>query len=161
MLRVVEAILILSPVIYGLSLYGWSLQPMITPSYTPPKMSFSVGEVKPAYLEGVMVIYVSIANEGEVPVTVVDFKAPIIYKEERIGEALLKSPVNLPAGENATLIIVADIENATPLIKGMMQGDGSLELPGRVKVDVMGVTAEAPMNITVSTRKLVEASGGR
>lgn len=152
--KALETALILAPIVYGLSLYGWDVQSMMVPSYKSPGMGFSIGDAEPALFEDLTAINVSVTNTGECPITVTDFQAPVLYRGNKIGEAYLRYPVSIPSGETAYLIIVVELSNAT-------LSDVVVELPGRVRVKLMGLLVEAPLNITVSIWNIPEDMRGR
>ena len=151
--KALETALILAPIVYGLCLYGWDVQSMMVPSYKSPGMGFSVGDAEPVLFEDLTVINVSVTNTGECPITVTDFQAPVLYRGNKIGEAYLRYPVSIPSGETAYLIIVVELSNATL--------SDVVELPGRLRVKLMGLLVEAPLNITVSIWNIPEDMRGR
>ena len=152
--KAVETALILAPIVYGLCLYGWDVQSMMVPSYKSPGMGFSIGDAEPVLFEDLTVINVSVTNTGECPITVTDFQAPVLYRGNKVGEVYLRYPVSIPLGETTYLIIVVELSNAT-------LSDVVVELPGRVRVELMGLVVEAPLNITVSIGTFLRACGGR
>lgn len=152
---ILEAIVILLPVIYGLNAYGWDFRELATPLYDIPRIDFSLGEVSSFLSDDTVCFNISIMNEGELSLHIEAFNASISHKDTIIGEACLESPVDIEPGEEGGIIMVFEVISLEPVID--LDENELLDLTGDLSLEVQGIRVEASMGTTIPVKVLAEA----
>jgi hypothetical protein len=156
--KILEVIIILLPLIYGLTVVGGDLGQLATPVYTPPEIGFSMGDVTSFLRNDTVILNVSITNDGSLTVVVEAFHATVVYKGSIIGEAYLEAPVRIASGEETDIQLVVDHVDFTPLLNA--DEDEVLDLEGNLSLTMQGVQVSAPINMTIQLKTLIDALGG-
>ena len=156
--KILEAVVILLPLVYGLIIAGGDLGKLTTPVYTPPEIGFSLGDVTSVLRNDTSVLNVSITNDGALEVYVEAFNATLVYKNVTVGEAHLEAPVHIASGEEVDILLVVDYVDLTPLLNA--DEDEVLDLQGSITLEMQGVQVSTPFNMTIQLKTLMEALGG-
>jgi len=157
-IKILEAIVILLPIIYGVTLAGWDLGELATPVYTPPEIGFSLGDVTSFLRNDNIILNVLITNDGSLTVDVEALQATIVYKNVIVGEVYLEAPVHIASGEETDILLVVDHVDLTPLL--LADEDEVLDLQGNLSFVMQGVQVSAPLNMAIQVKTLIEALGG-
>ena len=153
--RILEVIVILLPVIYGLNAYGWDFGELSTPIYDIPRIDFALDEVSSFRSDDTDFFNVSIINAGDLSICIKAFNASISYKNTLIGEAYLEAPVEIEPGERGSIILVFEVINLEPLID--IDEQEALDLTGELRLEVQSIDVEVSMDTTIQVKVLAEA----
>jgi hypothetical protein len=156
--KILEAVIILLPLIYGLTVAGGDLGQLATPVYTPPEIGFSLGDVTSVLRNDTVILNMTITNDGSLTVDVEAFHATLFYKNAIIGEAYLEAPVHIASGEEVDILLVVDNVDLTPLLHA--DEDEVLDLQGNLSLKMQGVQVRTPLNVTIQLKTLIDALGG-
>ena len=154
--KILEAVVILLPIIYGLTVAGGDLGELATPVYTPPEIGFSLGDVTSFLRNDNVVLNVSITNDGSLTVDVEAFHATLVYKNAIVGEVYLEAPVHIASGVETDILLAVD-GDLTPLL--LADEDEVLDLQGNLSFVMRGVQVSAPLNMAIQVKTLIEALG--
>jgi hypothetical protein len=152
---ILEAIVILLPVIYGLNAYSWDFGELAAPNYDIPRIDFSLGEVSAFRSDDMVYFNMSISNDGELLLHIEAFNASIAHKNMMIGEACLKSPVDIESEAEGSIIMVFEVLSLEALID--LDENELLDLTGDLGLEVQGIGVEVSMGTTIPVKVLVEA----
>ncbi len=153
--KLLEVVVILMPVIYGITVAGGDFGGLITPVYTPPEIGFSVGDVTSMRRGDVVVLNVSLTNESGFAVDIEAFNATLFYQDLVIGEVYLEAPVHIAAGEATSIQLVVDHVNLTPLADA--DENEALELRGQISLTMQGVQVRTPFTVAFQLKTLRDA----
>ena len=156
--KILEAVVILLPIIYGLAVAGLDLEELGTPIYTLPEIGFSLGDVTSFLRDDNVVFNVSITNDGSLTVDVEVFHAAIVYKNANVGEVYLEAPVHIASGEETNVLLAVDNVDLTLL--NLADEDEVLDLQGNLIFVIQGVQMSAPLDMEVPVKTLIETLGG-
>ncbi len=156
--KILEAVVILLPLIYGLTIAGGDLSKFANPVYTPPEIGFSVGDVTSLLRNDTSVLNVSITNDGTLEVYVESFNVTLVYKNETVGEAHLEAPIHIASGEEVNILLVVDYVDLTLLLHA--HEDEALDLRGNINLEMQGVQVSTPLNMTIQLKTLIDALEG-
>lgn len=156
--KILEAVVILLPLIYGLTIAGGDLGKLATPVYTPPEIGFSLGDVTSILINDTSILNISITNEGTLEVYVEAFNATLVYRNVIVGEAHLEAPIHIASGEEVDILLVVDYVDLTPLLHA--DEDEVLDLQGNIILEMQGVQVSTPINMTIQLKTLIDALGG-
>jgi hypothetical protein len=155
--KILEAVVILLPIIYGVTVVGWDLGELATPVYTPPEIGFSLGDVTSFLRNDNVILNVSITNDGSLIVDVEALNATIVYNNAIVGEVYLEAPVHIASGEetNIQLVVNGDLTSLLNIDENEI-----LDLQGNLSFVMQGVKVSAPLNMAIPMKTLIEALGG-
>jgi hypothetical protein len=155
--KILEAIVILLPIIYGVTVVGWDLGELATPVYTPPEIGFSLGDITSFLRNDNVILNVSITNDGSLIVDVEALNATIVYNNAIVGEVYLEAPVHIASGEetNIQLVVNGDLTSLLNIDENEI-----LDLQGNLSFVMQGVKVSAPLNMAIPMKTLIEALGG-
>jgi len=156
--KILEAVVILLPLIYGLTIAGGDLGKLANPVYTPPEIGFSLGDVTSLLRNDTRVLNVSITNDGTLEVYIKSFNATLVYKNVSVGEAHLEAPIHIASGEEVDILLVVDFVDLTPLLHA--DEDEALDLQGNINLEMQGVQVSTPLNMTIQLKTLLDALEG-
>lgn len=156
--KIFEAVVILLPIIYGVTVAGWDLGELASPVYTPPEIGFSLGDLTSFLRNDNVILNVSITNDGSLTVDVEAFNAAIVYKNANVGEVYLEAPVNIASGEETNILLAVD--NVDLSLLNLADEDEVLDLQGNLIFVMQGVQVSAPLNMEVPVKTLIETLGG-
>jgi hypothetical protein len=153
--KILEVVVILLPVIYGVAVAGEDFGGLVTPVYTPPELGFTLGDVTSTRRNDVVVLNVSLTNDSTFAVDIEAFNATLIYQDAVIGEVYLEALVHIPSGEATTIQLVVDHVNLTPLSDA--DENEVLELRGHLSLTMQGVQVRTPFTMPVQLKTLRDA----
>ena len=156
--KILEAVVILLPIIYGLVVVDLDLGEFATPIYTLPEIGFSLGDVTSFLKDDNVIFNVSITNDGSLTVDVDAFHAAIVYQNAVVGEVYLEAPVHLASGEETEILLAVDQVDTTLLL--LADEDEVLDLQGDLSFVMQGVQVSAPLNMAIQVKTLIETLGG-
>jgi hypothetical protein len=155
--KILEAVVILLPIIYGVTIVGWDLGELATPVYTPPEIGFSLGDITSFLRNDNVILNVSITNDGSLIVDVEALHATIVYNNAIVGEVYLEAPVHIASGEETDIQLIVD-GDLTSLLN--VDENEVLDLQGNLSFVMQGVQVSAPLNMAIPVKTLIEALGG-
>lgn len=153
--KVLEVVVILLPVIYGVIVAGGDFSGLVTPVYTPPEIGFSLGEVTSMRRDDTVVLNVSLTNDCGFAVDIEAFNATLFYQDLIIGEVYLEAPVHIAAGEEATIQLAVNHVNLTPLTDA--DENDLLELRGHLSLTLQSVQVQTPFTMEFQLKTLRDA----
>ena len=156
--KILEAVVILLPIIYGLGVAGLDLGELATPIYVLPEIDFSLGDITSFLRDDNVVFNVPITNDGSLTVDIDAFQAAIVYQNVVVGEVYLEAPVHLVSGEETEILLAVDQVDTTLLL--LADEDAVLDLQGDLSFVMQGVQVSAPLNMAFPVKTLIETLGG-
>jgi LEA14-like dessication related protein len=142
---------VLVPIVYGLAIYGWNLQAMVVPLYTPPKIDSRLEPSGIRFERGQLFAGFKLTNLGEVKVVLEGLNAEVYGPD---GKALApasldKAVVSLP-GSAQTLTLKVEVNEATlsEIASYFMEGRDriNIEVRGNAVLRVFGSRVTAPVS---------------
>jgi LEA14-like dessication related protein len=142
---------VLVPIVYGLAIYGWNVQAMVVPLYTPPKIDFRLEPSGIIFERGQFFAEFKFTNLGEVKVVLEGLNAEVYGPD---GKALApasldKAVVSLP-GSAQTLTLKVEVNEATlsRIMSYFMEGRDriNIEVRGNAVLRVFGSRVTAPVS---------------
>jgi LEA14-like dessication related protein len=142
---------VLLPIIYGLTVYGWNIQAMIMPSYSPPKIDFRLEPSGTRFERGQLLAEFKLTNLGEVKVVLEGLSAEVYGPD---GKALApasldKAVVSIP-GSTQTLTLKVEVNEAafSKIASYFMEGRDriNIEVRGNAMLRVFGSKVTAPVS---------------
>jgi len=149
-----SAVVVLVPILQGLSQYSWNVSQLVTPSYSPPKVDFSMRFVDVKFEGGDLYATFELKNLGEVRMKLEGLNATA-YGPDRsaIAPAALVRGVSLePGAADAVLIRLSINEDAFKALASYIieAGRVDLEVKGTVVVEIFGSRATMPITTSFS-----------
>ncbi len=142
---------VLLPVVYGLNVYGWDIQALATPLYSPPRIDFRFEPSGLRFEGGQPYATFKLTHLGEVKAVFEGLKAMVHGPDgEVLAPATLDKAVTLTPNSTETLILKLNIDEAA--LKKLMhyfgEGRGSInvEVRGEALVRVFGSKVTAPIS---------------
>jgi hypothetical protein len=114
LMLLLSASAVLVPIVYGLAIYGWNVQAMVVPLYTPPKIDSRLEPSGIIFERGQLLAEFKLTNLGEVKVVLEGLNAEFYGPD---GKALApasldKVVVSIP-GSTQTLTLKVEVNEAT------------------------------------------------
>jgi LEA14-like dessication related protein len=151
LMLLLSASAVLVPIVYGLAIYGWNLQAMVVPLYTPPKIDSRLEPSGIRFERGQLFAGFKLTNLGEVKVVLEGLNAEVYGPD---GKALApasldKAVVSLP-GSAQTLTLKVEVNEATlsEIASYFMEGRDriNIEVRGNAVLRVFGSRVTAPVS---------------
>jgi hypothetical protein len=153
LMLLLSASTVLVPIVYGLAVYGWNVQAMVVPLYTPPKIDFRLEPSGLRFERGQLLAELKLTNLGEVKVMFEKLNAEVYGPD---GKALApasldKAVVSLPGStQTLTLKVKVEVNEATlsRIASYFMGGRDiiSIEVRGNAVLRVFGSKVTAPIS---------------
>ncbi len=153
--KLLEVIAIMMPVIYGITVAGGDFGGLVTPVYTPPEIGFSLGDVTSTRRGDVVVLNVSLTNDSGFAVDIEAFNATLFYRDLVIGEVYLEATVHIATGETTTVQLIVNHVNLTPLADA--DENETLDLRGQISLTLQGMQVRTPFTMAFQLKTLRDA----
>ena len=151
LMLLLSASTVLVPIVYGLAVYGWNIQAIVMPLYSPPKIDFRLEPSGIRFERGQLLAEFKLTNLGEVKVMFEGLNAEV-YGPDRKALApasLDKAVVSIP-GSTQTLTLKVEINEATlsKIASYLMEGRDriNIEVRGNATLRVFGSKVTAPIS---------------
>jgi hypothetical protein len=87
-------IIVVAPIIYGMSSCGWSIQAFVTPSYSPPNIDFPIESSGLRFEDKQLLVIFRVTNLGEVKIVFEALNVTVYGPDgEALAPAILYKPV--------------------------------------------------------------------
>ena len=149
-LWLLSLVMIVAPIIYALNLYGWNIQALVTPSYSPPKVDFRLEPLGVKFEGGVLDAALKLSNLGEVEVVFEGLDATAYGPDGKaLAPAALGKTVTLSQNTTETLDLKISVDEAAlnKLISYLEErGSVNVEVKGEASIRVFGSKVTAPIS---------------
>jgi LEA14-like dessication related protein len=149
LMLLLSAFAVLVPIVYGLAVYGWNIQAMVMPLYSPPKIDFRLEPSGLRFDRGQLRAEFKLTNLGEVKVVLEGLNAEVYGPD---GKALApasldKAVVSLP-GSTQTLKIEVNEAALSRIASYFMGGRDrvNIEVKGEAILRVFGSRVTTPFS---------------
>ena len=148
----------LGPILYGLNLYDWDLDRVISINYTLPRIDFDSRLNDIYFRGGRLYIEYIIINMGEVNISITDLDASIYGLDgEYLADVYILESIDIFSGESETLIVYVDMDEGTisRFIEYIMGDGGRILLRGNLIILAFSSRVEYPLDITIDIPRKV------
>jgi LEA14-like dessication related protein len=142
---------VLVPIVHGLAVYGWNIQAMVMPLYSPPKIDFRLEPSGLRFDRGQLRVEFKLTNLGEVKVVLEGLNAEVYGPDGKalVPASLDKAVVSLP-GPTQTLTLKIEVNEAvlSRITSYFMEGRDrvNIEIKGKAILRVFGSRVIAPIS---------------
>ncbi len=157
-MTILSVVVVVAPLIQALSQYGWNIFPLITPSYSPPRVDFSTRFMGVRADGRILYIILGVENRGEVGVMIEDLNATAYVGGVAVAPITLANRVSLGPGEvkTVTLKLVLSDKVISTLIPYLIKSDSvDIGVRGTLFVHVLGSRASVPFTSSFSITRSI------
>ena len=160
-----SVIIVVAPIIYGMSSCGWSIQAFVTPSYSPPKIDFHVESSGLRFEDKQLLAIFKLTNLGEVRIVFDALNATVYGPDgEALAPAILYKPVVSQPNSTETLILKVGFDEAAlrklpSYFEGRERVDFEVKGVASIHVFASKVTAPLSTSFEVSLTDIIEMVG--
>jgi hypothetical protein len=154
----------LGPIVFALNQYGWNITPLITPSYSPPKVDFRMEFTGFRVIDKEPKAVLRLTNLGEIGLELVGLNATAYGPSgEAVAPVTLAHPVTSSPG--SVKEVVLDISLSEGSVTRLLpyfrdRGYVDIEVKGEVFVKVFGSVVTVPLTTSFRlSREDVKALG--
>jgi hypothetical protein len=141
---------VITPIVYALNLYGWDIQALVAPSYSPPRVDFRLEPLGVKFENGVLDAALKLSNLGEVEVVFEGLNATAYGPDGKaLAPAALGKTVVLPQNSTETLNLKISLDEAAlNRLISYLEGRVSVrvEVKGEASMRVFGSKVVAPLS---------------
>jgi LEA14-like dessication related protein len=143
-------IVVVAPIIYAMDNYGWNIQALVMPSYSPPKIDFHMEFSSIRFENRQLFAVFRLSNLGEVKIIFEALNATVYGPDGKaLAQAMLDKPVISQPNSTEPLILKASFDEAAfkNLLSYFEDRDHvSVEIRGMVSTRIFGSKVTAPIS---------------